>query len=148
MTEDTIRIRVARAAEYEDIDRLWDRCNLTAHYDPYPRDRAFTSGSADLFVAFDHHKGLVGSVMAGYEQGHGALHYLAVDPSCGCAGLGRRLVRHAEDWLGAKGIWPIQLNVQSSNLSVHDFYGRLAHAHTDVVDLSRLIGEPQVSAAS
>ena len=47
---------------------------------------------------------LVGTILCGHDGHRGWLYYVAVDPALQGAGLGRRLVRQAEEWLGKQGI--------------------------------------------
>ncbi|GAB6053310.1 hypothetical protein JCM17960_21300 [Magnetospira thiophila] len=145
MTENKIRIRAARAADQAQIDQLWARCRRASGALPIEPPTLQTPTKSGLFVALhgeaQSESKLVGSVLAQHDGDRGWLHYLAVDPHCPCTGLGQRLVCHAQDWLGAKGIRNVQLLVQSSNLDIRGFYQRFGHAHSDVVDLHHMVGD-------
>ena len=63
--------------------------------------------------------------MIGYDGHRGVLNYLAVDPKFRNQGLGRKLVKLAEDKLKNLGCPKINLLVRVSNIDVREFYKKL-----------------------
>ena len=142
---------MARIRPYGDDDfagciALWKKCGLTTWYNDASRDIALwqRSEGAEIFVA-ERNGAVVGSICCGHDGHRGWLYYVAVDPALQGAGLGRRLVRHAEDWLGRQGILKIQLMVREANQAVIGFYAALGYAFTPRAVMARwleLPGEP------
>ena len=80
---------------------------------------------------------MIGSVMVGHDGHRGWVYYLAADPVQRRAGIGRALMRAAEDWLKARGVRKLELMVRSSNSAVLEFYGRIGYETEPVVVMSR-----------
>jgi len=136
-------IRPYVAADFEGCADLWARCGLTAWYNDPARDIPRWQGSdgAEIFVA-EHGAGIVGTVCCGHDGHRGWLYCLAVDPGMRHAGLGRRLVREAEQWLAAQGILKVQLMVRESNRAVIGFYAALGYAYTPRAVMARWLELP------
>lgn len=66
--------------------------------------------------------GVAGSVMAGYEGHRGWVYYVAVAPEHRSQGLGERLMRRAEAWLGKVGAPKVMLMIREENEAVRRFY--------------------------
>ena len=79
----------------------------------------------------------MGSVMFGYEGHRGWINYLAVAESHRGWGLGRRLLKHAEERLHVRGCPKINLQVRSTNSAVLAFYTALGFTPDAVVSLGK-----------
>jgi len=89
------------------------------------------------FVARDGSK-LVGAVLCGHDGRRGYLHHLAVDPSCRCQGLGRRLANTCLDTLKAAGINKCHIFVYGDNVSGQAFWEAIGwHGRPELVLMSR-----------
>ena len=78
-------------------------------------------------------RGIVGSVMAGYDGHRGWLYYLASAPTRRGEGIGRDLTAAAEAGLLALGCPKAQLMVRSENDRVVEFYDGLGYSANDVL---------------
>lgn len=81
----------------------------------------------ELFLAGELDGRIVASVMAGYDGHRGWMNYLSVDPALRGRGLGRALVRHAEQALVALGCPKLNLQIRADNAAVGAFYARLGY---------------------
>jgi ribosomal protein S18 acetylase RimI-like enzyme len=120
------------------VIELWRACGLVIPLNDPARDIALCrdSGHGAIFVA-EQGVEIVASVMVGHDGHRGWLYYLAVTPGERYRGLGRRLVRHAEDWLTGQGLPKVQLIIRETNTEVAAFYERLGYAVEPRVLMSR-----------
>ena len=127
-------------ADVEAVVALWQACGLTrAWNDPY-KDIAFARESATSTVLVREHDGrIAASVMAGHDGHRGMLYYVAVEPSLQRQGLGKSAVRAAEDWLGERGVWKVNLLVRAENAAVKGFYEALGYEVNPVLCMARKI---------
>jgi ribosomal protein S18 acetylase RimI-like enzyme len=120
-------IRPVEAADEAAVAALWKACGLTVAYNDPAWDIAFcrdSGGNATLFVGLLDGN-LAATVMAGHDGHRGWLYYVAVSPAHRRRGLGRAMVRHAEQALAQRGIWKVQLLIRETNLAVRGFYEQL-----------------------
>jgi ribosomal protein S18 acetylase RimI-like enzyme len=75
--------------------------------------------------------------MAGYDGHRGWLYSVAVRRDSKRAGIGRALIRHAEEALQALGCAKVNLQVRATNAEVVQFYERLGYAAEDRISLGR-----------
>lgn len=115
-----------RATQRNAVIALWDVCGLLRPWNDPAADIALCvrSAGAALFVgaAEDGIGGLCATIMCGSDGHRGWLYYLAVDPARRRAGIARRMVRHAEDWLAGQGIRKVELMIRPENEVVREFY--------------------------
>lgn len=121
-------IRVYRDPDEDQVVALWRACGLTKDYNPPAGDIAFcrATPTAELFVAEDGER-VVATAMAGHDGHRGWLYYVAVEPALRGAGLGRRMVARAEEWLAALGVRKVNLIIRDTNTAVRGFYERLGY---------------------
>lgn len=141
MSKNKIRIRRARAEEAEMVEDLWSRCGPVTSCNPPPWDIRFCENTptAALFVAVSAEDRRCETASISCDP-----LYVAVDVVCRGSGLGRRLVNHAEDRLGAKGIRKVQPMLRHADLWVKEFSERLGYVPAEVQVLSRVIGDPRM----
>jgi len=66
-------------------------------------------------------------VLVGHVGHRGWLYYACVAPSHRKRGVGRALVKAAEDWLAVRGVPKAQLMMRENNSEVAAFYERLGY---------------------
>jgi ribosomal protein S18 acetylase RimI-like enzyme len=123
-----MNIRESRDGDRAAIIALWQACDLTRPWNPPERDIELCrrSGHGTLFVA-EADGSIVGTIMAGHDGHRGWVYYVAVAPSRRRDGLGRALMKHAEDFLAAQGVPKIMLLIRETNGAVAAFYERLGY---------------------
>lgn len=131
-------IRPYRDEDAAAVIALWEACGLTRPWNPPAGDIALprSSGHGEILLA-EEDGAVIGSVMVGHDGHRGWVYYLAADPAQRRAGIGRALMRAAEDWLKARGVRKLELMVRSSNSAVLEFYGRIGYETEPVVVMSR-----------
>ena len=88
----------------EAVISLWQRCGLTRPWNDPAKDIEFARDKPASGILVGELDGeIVASVMVGHDGHRGTLYYVSVDPDQQGNGYGRRIVRHAEDWLKAQG---------------------------------------------
>jgi hypothetical protein len=123
---------------------LWTDCGLTRPWNDPRSDIALARRSAEatILVATEANA-IVGSVMVGHEGHRGWMYYLAVSPALRRTGLGRRLVKAAEDWICARGLAKMHLLIRPENQAVRAFYEALGYGEQPRVLMARwLDGRP------
>ncbi len=107
---------------------LWERCGLTRPWNDPIGDIAFARGkpSSEVLVAYREEK-LMASVMVGHDGHRGIVYYVSVAPDEQGRGFGRQVMRAAEDWLKARGVWKLNLLVRAENEKVRAFYETLGY---------------------
>ena len=126
--------------DIEPVVALWQACGLTRPWnDPY-KDISFArqSGTSTALV-LERDGRIAVSVMAGHDGHRGMLYYVAVDPALQRQGLGTAAVRAAEAWLGAQGVWKVNLLVRAENAAVKGFYEALGYVVNPVLCMARRI---------
>ena len=140
-----LRIRPYRAGDLEAVTALWRACGLVVPYNDPAQDIAFCRASAhgEVFVGEDEQGRVIASAMAGHDGHRGWLYYVAVAPRLRKGGLGRLIVRHAEEWLKGLGVRKVQLLVRPGNLAATSFYERLGYERSPVAVLQRWLIPPE-----
>ena len=140
---DDKKIPALAVREYHDSDRdavwaLWRASGVIADPDRAARDLDFCRASADntLFVGLQGPR-VVATIMAGLDGHRGWFHYVAVDPDRHGAGLGRRMVGHAETWLAGRGAVKVELMIRDTNQAVLGFYESLGYGPEPRIVMSR-----------
>lgn len=133
-----IEIRPYRETDLGAVVDLWQACGLTRPWNPPARDIATVqqTGHGELLVAAAEGR-VVGTVMVGHDGHRGWVYYMAVDPARQRVGLGKRLLRAAEEWVAARGIKKLELMIRDSNLGVAAFYESCGYGREPVVVMSR-----------
>ena len=133
-----MRIDTCTDPDREAVVELWRRCGLTRPWNDPREDLARALAAADATVLVgDSEGGVVASVMVGFDGHRGWIYYLAVDPALQRQGLGRAMMRAAEQWLRDRGAPKLQLMVREDNTQALDFYARLGLERQVVVVLGK-----------
>lgn len=133
-----ISVLAATTADREATVALWEAAGLTRPWND-PRsdfDLAVATPTSAILLARDG-KTLSGSVMVGFDGHRGWVYYVAVAPDCQRRGIGRVLMRAAEDWLQKGGCPKIQLMVRGDNAQARGFYAALGYDLQDVVTVGK-----------
>lgn len=133
-----LEIRPIEDGDVEAVVALWRTCGLTRpHNDPH-KDISFArAGPASQVLVGLSPGGMRAAVMVGHDGHRGTVYYLSVDPEHQKHGYGREILRAAERWLGARGVWKLNLMVRADNTSVRDFYQRLGYQIEERMVLAR-----------
>lgn len=91
----------------------------------------------DLFLVGVTEKGIVATVMGGYEGHRGWINYLAVKPSEQRKGFGQLIMKSVENMIKQRGCPKINLQVRTSNEAVIAFYKAIGYGNDDVVGLGK-----------
>ena len=115
-----------RPIEHDDVAAviaLWSACELIRPWNDPAADiaRARAAPQAEIFILKESDT-IAASVMTGNDGHRGWLYYLAVAESYRRQGLGRKIIRHAEDWLRGQGVPKVELMIRSSNVQAKGFY--------------------------
>ena len=130
----------ATAADRAAVIALWQAAGLTRPWnDPgNDFDLALTNPTSTVLLARDGET-LAGSVMAGFDGHRGWVYYLATDPAQLSGGIGKALMRAAEQWLQGLGCPRVRLMVRADNLAARGFYTAIGYDDQDVVTMGRTL---------
>ncbi|QDH25804.1 GNAT family acetyltransferase [Neokomagataea tanensis] len=122
-----LSIRAALAIDEDEVVALWRQTGLTVPYnDPYKDFRFAQQGQSSTVLVGHGAKGpLLASVMVGHDGHRGWLYYVAVASNQQRLGIGRCMVKAAEEWLKGRGIEKMQLMVRETNEQAVAFYEKL-----------------------
>ncbi|CAG1011651.1 N-acetylglutamate synthase [Burkholderiales bacterium] len=113
----------------------------TAHNDPALAIAKKCDANDHLFFVAELDGRVIGSAMAGYDGHRGWLYAVAVHPSHRRAGLGSRLVRHAERTLAAAGCMKINLQLLAANEATAAFYQTMGYVIEPRVSMGKVLQE-------
>ena len=118
---------------------LWQACGLTRPWnDPYADfTRAVEGPSSAVLGTYDAGGTLIGTAMVGVDGHRGWVYYVASAPDHRGEGIGRALMKAAEDWIIERGMPKVHVMVRRSNAAVMGFYDSLGYDEQDCVVLGR-----------
>ena len=133
-----VTVTEASPKDREAVIQLWRSVELTRPWnDPASDfDLALASPSSTILLAQKEFE-LAGTAMVGFDGHRGWVYYLASDPARRGQGIGRALMRAAEEWLKHRGAPKIQLMVRGDNQDARAFYQALGYELQDVVTIGR-----------
>jgi ribosomal protein S18 acetylase RimI-like enzyme len=140
----TAHIHGATQSDEAAVVALWRTCGLVAGNSDPARDFRAVRGrpTSDILAAFNADGALIGSIAMGYDSNRGWLHYVSVAPGQRGQGLGRDLVRAAEQWLAARDVIDIHLTVRSGNEDVVRFYERIGYGTVPSIMMEKVLSKP------
>lgn len=122
------------------VVRVWTDAGVTRPWnDPWQDIELCRQGTHSTILVGERDSLIVATVQVGEDGHRGWVYYVAVQPDHQGVGLGRAMMKAAEEWLRARGIWKLNLLVRSDNPSVIEFYERLGYCDTSVVCLQKVI---------
>ena len=131
------------ATDREQVMSLW-RTVLgyeTAHNEPSLAISKKIDANDNLFFVAEDKGKLVGTAMAGYDGHRGWLYAIAVHPNCRRAGLGSRLVRHAEQALVSVGCMKVNLQLLATNEATAAFYKSIGYTVEPRISMGKVLHE-------
>jgi ribosomal protein S18 acetylase RimI-like enzyme len=128
----------------EDVERvvaLWHKAGITRPWNDPHHDIAFARRGphSTVLVGRDPAGLPMATAMVGEDGHRGWVYYVAAEPQARGQGLGRAIMRAAEAWLSARGVWKVQLMVRADNDAVHGFYDALGYQRIDVACFQKQI---------
>ena len=133
-----MNIREFSLSDQDAVIDLWQRCGLVRPQNDPRKDIARKLRvQAEMFLLAVENSTVVGSVMCGYEGHRGWINYLAVDPDRRYQGIGRGLMKRAEQVLQTAGCPKINLQVRSTNQSVIAFYRAIGFTIDEVTSMGK-----------
>jgi ribosomal protein S18 acetylase RimI-like enzyme len=127
-----LTIRPIEDVDIAEVTALWERCGLTRPWNDPEGDIALArkDGNSTILLGRDG-PSLVASVLVGHDGHRGWVYYLTVDPDRRQKGIGRAIMRAAEDWLRARNILKLQLMVRPDNAQVKAFYYSIGYGEQE-----------------
>jgi ribosomal protein S18 acetylase RimI-like enzyme len=117
---------------------LWARCGLLRPWnDPAKDIWRKRQVNPEWFIMAELNQKIVGTIMIGYEGHRGWINYLAVDPTVRRKGIGRSLMKRAEEVLQAVGCPKVNLQVRAGNDVAAEFYSSLGYAKDEVISFGK-----------
>ena len=133
-----LKIREFQEADRDAVIALWLDCGLVVPWNDPARDiDRKLNVDRDLFLVGCDDRGIVATVMGGYEGHRGWINYLAVQSSEQRKGYGQEIMKVVETRIEAKGCPKINLQVRAKNAGVIAFYKTLGYCTDDVVGLGK-----------
>jgi ribosomal protein S18 acetylase RimI-like enzyme len=133
-----MEIRPFAQGDEADVIRLWTDCGMVVSWNNPARDiQRKLKVQTEMFLVGCLEGRVIATVMAGYDGHRGWINYLAVHPEHQRAGIGRRMMKEAENRLRAAGCPKINLQVRSTNTGVIAFYERIGFKSDDVVSFGK-----------
>ena len=135
-------LREATRQDAGALDALWQAAGLTRPFNDSRQDIGFAlSGPASTILVLERDGRIGASAMVGHDGHRGAVYYVSVDPALRHLGLGARIMRAAEDWLTARGVWKLNLMIRQENEGVRAFYETLGYEVEERIVMSRRLGK-------
>ena len=131
------------ATDREQVMSLWRTVfgYETAHNEPSLAISKKIDANDHLFFVAEDKDTLVGTAMAGYDGHRGWLYAIAVHPNCRRAGLGSRLVRHAEQALVSVGCMKVNLQLLATNEATAAFYKSIGYIFEPRISMGKVLHE-------
>jgi ribosomal protein S18 acetylase RimI-like enzyme len=128
-----MEIRELTTADRQAAIGLWEQAGLIRPWNPPDDDfdRAVGGPTSAVLGAVDENA-LAATVMVGHDGHRGWAYYVAVELSRRNRGLGRRMIREAEEWLRARGAVKLNLMIRHTNTPALGFYERLGYGDDEV----------------
>ncbi len=122
----------------EAVVELWRKCNLTRPWNDPVKDieLAIASPNSTVLVGKIDAQ-IVASAMVGHDGHRGSLYYVAINPEFQKLGLGKALIRAAEEWLKQRGVWKINILIRDDNLGAAGFYEAIGFERNQVISMGR-----------
>ena len=137
---EALDIRQVRDDDIPALIALWQSTNIVRPWnDPGSDiDRARRGDHSRILVGVIDGQ-LVASIMVGEDGHRGWVYYVAIEPAYQKCGVGRAMMKAAEDWLKSRGVAKLNLLLRSDNADAGAFYERLGYQRSDVICLQKSI---------
>lgn len=136
----SLQIRDIANEDIPEVVALWNASGVARPWNDPARDIAYARRDAHstVLVGLDS-KQIVASAMVGEDGHRGWVYYVAIAPERQRRGLGRTMMRAAEDWLKRRGVWKVQLLVRADNARATSFYEQLGYRDTRSICLQKIL---------
>jgi ribosomal protein S18 acetylase RimI-like enzyme len=127
---------------------LWQAVGLTRPWNDPEADarRALSAPDATVLALRDDGQ-IVATAMVGFDGHRAWVYYLATAPGRQRQGLGRAMMRAAEDWALERGAPKIELMVRETNDAAAGFYEALGYGLEPVKVFSRWLNHQTMPAS-
>jgi ribosomal protein S18 acetylase RimI-like enzyme len=133
-----MNIREYKEKDLKEVISLWTECGLVVpQNDPAKDIERKLKKDRDLFLVGFNEKGIIATVMGGYDGHRGWINYLAVKPSEQHNGFGQKIMQAVEVSIKNKGCPKINLQVRNSNADVLAFYSAIGYGNDNVIGLGK-----------
>jgi len=133
-----MNIREYKKKDLKEVISLWTECGLVVpQNDPAKDIERKLKKDRDLFLVGFNKKGIIATVMGGYDGHRGWINYLAVKPSEQHNGFGQKIMQAVEVSIKNKGCPKINLQVRNSNADVLAFYSAIGYGNDNVIGLGK-----------
>ena len=138
MTAD-VTIRSYLDSDEAAVAALWRDvfANNRPWHDPLSDVRRKAAQSDELLLVGIADGVLIATILIGFDGHRGWLYRVAVTPAQRRHGVGRAMVRAAEERLRARGCPKINLQVEGSNRAVVGFYERLGYTVEERISMGK-----------
>ncbi|MBO9670005.1 MAG: GNAT family acetyltransferase [Sphingobium sp.] len=135
---------IANPEDRDAVIALWEACGLTRPWNDPVSDFDFAlGGAASTVLVLRQGAAIMGAAMVGHDGHRGGVYYVAIDSAQQGEGLGRLLMRGAEDWLRERAVPKLNLLVRKENATVIGFYEALGYIDQDCISLGKWLEEPR-----
>jgi len=136
-----LEIRPYQEADEAEVTALWQEAfpEDPPHHRPAVVIGRQLACQRELFFVGLLDGSVAGTVLAGYDGVRGWIYKMAVRHPYQGQGIGRALMRHAEEALAALGCPKINLQVRATNAGVIAFYRRLGYAVEERVSMGKML---------
>jgi ribosomal protein S18 acetylase RimI-like enzyme len=134
---DDVVIRTFRIEDYDRVMELWNEGGLPLK--PAGRDsRGNIAAQLELpnvrFLVAETESRIVGTVLATHDGRKGWINRLAVEAASRRKGIGARLVREAERWLGSRGMEILACLIEDDNAGSMAVFEKLGYRkHPEII---------------
>lgn len=137
-----MEIRNYNLSDEAQVIDLWVKCDLVRPWNNPKKDiERKLKVDPDLFLVGVLNNKIVATVIGGYEGHRGWINYLAIEPSQQRKGYGKIIMKEIEERLKAKGAPKINIQIQSTNKSVINFYKSIDYKIDDVISMGKRLIE-------
>jgi ribosomal protein S18 acetylase RimI-like enzyme len=128
-----ISIRSYHDEDQPDVIRLWEKVfpGAPPHNNPARDLRTRREAQSELFLVALYGEKLIGTVMAGCEEGQGWVYYLGVDPDYRRQGIATSLMKRIEARMIGFGCSELHLQIFNNQPEVQAFYESLGYFAED-----------------
>lgn len=140
-----MKIRELSGGDRSEVVALWKAAGLTRPWsDPGADFDRAVAGPTSCVLGAASRTGLAATVMVDHDGHRGWVYYLAAIPMARRSGLGRQMMRAAEDWLRARVVAKLNLMVRHDNTAALGFYERVGYEPSEVTVMARWLGRAAV----
>jgi len=133
----TIIIRNFKSSDKDSIIDLWKNVfnPMDFHNDPENAFNMKSKHKDNLFFVAEENAQVIGTVIAGFDGHRGWIYSLAIKPEVRNKGIAKLLVKKAVEELKKLGCLKVNLQINSDNADVVDFYKKMGFQVEDRISM-------------